>query len=99
MTRKHKLYFYFWKLYQRLRGFGIGTIVKIYSQSKGKYIKGCISSISGDSITNSPYDFYFGVNLFEPIQGNDSTSYMWGSYSPRDLKYNIADGIFYNKKE
>lgn len=98
MTTKHKLYFYFWKIYQRIKGFKVGTIVKIYSSSKNKYIKGCITSISGDSITNSIYDFYFGVNLFEPIQGDDSRYYMWGSYHPNDFNYNSIDNIFYNKR-
>lgn len=97
MTRKHSLYFYFWKIYQRLRGFRVGTIVKIYSQSKKKYIKGCITSISGDSITNNKYEFYFGVNLFEPIQDNDSRYYNWGSYYPKDFKYNYADRTYYSK--
>lgn len=96
MTTVHEIMFWFWKNYQALKGFKIGTIVKIHSQEKGKYIKGCISSISGDSISEEDYDFYFGINLFEPIQGFNSQEYNWGSYKPTDFKLNPVDKIFYN---
>ena len=96
MTLKHTILFWFWKHYQELRGLRVGTIVKIHSQEKDKYIKGCISLISGDSISDIKYDFYFGINLFEPIQGNDSRYYNWGSYRPKDFKFNPADRVWYN---
>lgn len=97
MTKKHALLFYFWKLYQRLKGYKVGTIVKIYSHEKREYIKGCITYINGDSIDSSSYDFSFGVNLFRPLQGNDSRYYMFGVYYPKDFSYNHIDGIFYCK--
>ena len=97
MTAKHYIYFLFWKLLQRIRGFRIGTQVKIWSQEKDKHVKGCITSISGDSIDNSIFNFYFGVNLYEPLQGNDSRYYSWGSYHPKDFKYNPADRVWYDE--
>ena len=99
MTSKHYVIFLLWRLYQRIRGFKIGTIVKIWSQEKNKYIKGCISTISGDSITDKEYDFYFGANLFEPLQGNDSRYYSWGSYYPKDFKFNPTDNTYYTKEK
>jgi hypothetical protein len=95
MTKKHYILFLIWKFYQRLKGFKVGTIVKVYSEEKQKYIKGCITTIQGDSITDDKYDFYFGINFFEPHKGNVSDYYMWGSYYPKEFKYNPIDKIFY----
>lgn len=95
MTKKHKLYFLVWKLIQRLKGFKVGTIVKIWSEEKRRFIKGCVTTVQGDSINYKDYDFYLGINLFEPIEGNDSRYYTWGSYSPKEFKYNTTDKTFY----
>lgn len=84
-----------WKLIQRLKGFKVGTIVKIWSEDKQKYIKCCVTSIEGDSITRKYFEFYLGINLFEPLQGNDSRFYGWGSYSPKEFKYNPVEKVFY----
>ena len=97
MISRYEIRFLLWRIYQRLKGFKVGTIVKIYSQEKGKYIKGCISSIYGGNPANTEHSFYFGVNLFEPLKGNNSEFHSWESYQPKDFKFNPVDRTFYTK--
>lgn len=97
MTNKHRIYFFFWKIWVRLQGFKVGTIVKVYSEEKSKFIKGCVTSIGGDSIDDLKHCFYIGVNFFEPTQDFDSRLYSWGSYNPNNFALDPVDKIYYKK--
>ncbi len=85
MTSKHRFLFYLFRIKCLLNGVFVGKILWHYSEEKSKYIKCCITSIGGDSITNDHYHFYIGVSFFEPTQGNDSRCFNWGSYSLMEM--------------
>lgn len=80
MILKHKIYFLFFLIYCRTKGIKVGSIVQEYSIDKKKWIKGCVTTINGDSITNNKLMKTIGVNWFEPMEGNDCRFYNWGAY-------------------
>ena len=69
-----------------LKGIKKGTLFLIWSEDKKKWIKSVVTEFYGDSINNNTFSFQIGINHLEPIQGNDSRYFSWGSYSYEDIK-------------
>lgn len=84
MTKKHRIYFFFWKLWMRFNGIKVGTFFEEYSHQKNKYIKGVVTSLSGCSITTKKFGFDINISWLEPCRGFDSRYFTSGSYSYKD---------------
>lgn len=95
MTRKHKLYFLLWKFIQRLRGLKVGTIVKIWSGEKDKFIKGCITNFVGVSVDSKKSRFFLSVELVEPLEIDNLNAYIIRGFDVKGFKYNPIDKTFY----
>ena len=84
MTLKHRIYFWFWKLYVTyIVGFGVGKFV-----IGDENIPGIIESHSGDSINDKIFGFDVNITWGEPLQGDDIKYHIYGSYELKDLKKN-----------
>lgn len=89
MTRKHYMYFKFWKFLMRLRGIKYGKVVSIFYEER--QIIGIVSGLSGDSINDKLYGFEVNIKWLEPLQGNDPRYHTYGSYEYKELiKNNIT---------
>lgn len=81
MTKKHAIYFFFWKIYVYFLGIKPGVFIKKYSGKKSKYINGVVTYLNCESVTKNKCGFDIGVKWFESLQGNDYRYYSDGSYS------------------
>ena len=81
MTKKHRIYFFFYKIWCYVNFIFPGRFVYTYSQEKEKFIKGVVTSFEGESVTRDNFGFDIGINWLEPIQGFDTRYYTWGGYS------------------
>lgn len=90
MTKKHRLFFLIWKIKMYLKGYKKGTFVKVWSEEKDKFVKGVIECLSGDSITTKKVEFDLNVKFLEPVVGNDSRFYSYGSYSSKEIGKTIV---------
>lgn len=90
MTRKHKIYFFFWKIAMYLKHVKRGTFVSEYESDKKKDIKGVIIRLTGDSVTKSIYSFSAEIQWFEPFQGTDYRYFCTGSYDQKSFKDKIT---------
>lgn len=90
MTNKHKITYFFIKLWCKLNSINIGKIVYYYSEDKQKKIKGVITSFDGGSITKNKFYFDININWLEPTQGNDSRFYSTASYDLKSFHKEIS---------
>lgn len=86
MTKKHRFYFFLWKIKMYLKGFKKYTCVETYSEDKKKVIKGFVFGFTGDSVTNKVYGFDVNIKWIEPLQGNDARFFNSGWYSEKQIK-------------
>lgn len=89
MTKKHAIYFFFWKIMAYFLGVKKGVFVEEYSDHKQKFITGVITHLTCESITKNKCGFDIQVKWFEPFQGNDYRYYSDGSYSLKDFNRKI----------
>lgn len=90
MTKLHKFYFFFWKLFMRTKGIKKGAFVTIRSTKKKRQIKGVISQLVGESVTKKEFGFDIYIDWLEPLRGNDSRFFSCGAYGYKGfLRNNI----------
>lgn len=85
MTRLHRFYFFWWKIWMYLNGITPGTFFLEYSEEKGRNIKGVVTSLNGESVTTKKFGFDIYIDWLEPLKGFDSRYYSCGSYSYKDV--------------
>lgn len=90
MTRKHRFYFFLWKLRMAILGIEEGVTVWVYSTNKGKHIRGTITNLTGESITSKDYGFDIQIEFDEPIQGNDQRYFTSGSYNHNKITKSLT---------
>ena len=76
MTRLHKFYFFFWYLYTEFLGLRVGKYVYEEVGESGRFIRGIITSKTGDSINNKRYSFGINIKMEHPTQGSDPRFYV-----------------------
>jgi hypothetical protein len=89
MIRKHKIQFFFWKIYCQLLGINIDKLVVQYSESKNEFIIGRITGFAGESVTRKIMGASYHVKWFKPFQGDDPQYYIEGWYELKDLNKKI----------
>lgn len=80
MTKLHKIYFLIWKAVMGIKGIKKGAVFFHYSTQKGIFIKGVLTSFSGESVTNRDFDFSVYIEWDEPLQTGGCIPCI-GSYS------------------
>lgn len=85
MIFKHKIYFFFWKIWMWLLGYGVGEWVNAWSYSKQKYINGFVCGYTGDSVDSSTVVFFVHVIWNRPFIGDDPTFFKEGWYKEDSL--------------
>ena len=85
MTRLHRFYFFWWKIWMYLNGIKPGAFFLEYSESKGRNIKGVVTSLNGESVSKKDFGFDIYIDWLEPLQGYDTRYYSSGAYSYKDV--------------
>jgi hypothetical protein len=78
MTRKHRIYFFFWKIWAYMRGIRKDRLV--VGMKDGFYVSGRIGDFDGESVTKHKFDITIQIKWNEPLRGNDKRYYSEGWY-------------------
>ncbi len=89
MIRKHKLYFWFWKLWLSIIGIKVGTEVSYYNKEDDATYYGKVICLCGASITKSKWGADIMVRFDTPLQGDDDRYFTQGSYTYKEFKKSL----------